>query len=1489
MRTLATVLVFAFVVTGLWGPDSPVTAQDDCVSQGAVSPGQTALASDCEILLDIRNVLLGTATLDRSADIPADITIDDWEELRHTAEEAVLRNIAADPSLEARHFYDVPASLNWAAAVPIDDWDGITVDGTPRRVVDISLDYERLPGRIPKELGDLSGLQWLHLDGNELIGPVPNELGNLSSLTSLRLDVNKLRGSIPGEMGDLSKLTELHLDSNRLTGKIPRSFTNLTNLTDFRFSDNEGLCAPTDETFRAWLQAVDNVDGYACDFAADRATLVKLFDSTDGPNWLRSYGWLSDLPMGQWYGVYTDEEGRVTKLYLSENGLSGQIPAELGDLSNLYWLTLWENQLSGPVPPELGDLSRLEALNLHDNQLSGEIPSELGGISRLELLHLGGNQLSGQIPPEFGDLSQLNSLYLEDNLLSGQIPSELGGFSRLGFLDLGGNQLSGQIPPELGDLSRLNLLDLGENRLSGEIPEELGDLSRLGSLYLSENQLTGELPESLTGLPLRRLDFYNNPTLCAPVDEDFQFWLDGIDTVRGSSCAPADSQEDKALLALLYSGTDGENWDDNSNWLSSRPIREWYGVTNDAEGRVTGLYLWENRLRGSIPSEMGNLSQLQWLYLEQNELTGQVPRSFINLANLTSFYFTDNAGLCAPVDVEFQSWLQGIGEAEGASCNPVSDLNVLTRLYNATDGENWRVNSNWLSDLPMREWAGVETDDEGHVTVLDLHWNWLSGTLPQELGDLSNLEELDLADNQLSGTIPMELGSLPNLTKLYLSYNQLTGEIQPELGNLSDLTELGLWRNKLTGTIPTQLGNLSRLTSLSLSDNQLTGQIPPVLGDLSNLENLGLSDNQLTGQIPPVLGDLSNLDYLGLSDNQLTGEIPRSFTGLTRLTRFEFRNNAGLCAPTVEVFQAWLQDIDIVYGEACDFTPDRDVLVRLYKATDGDNWEDSSNWLTDRPMGDWYGVGTDNTGRITELTLSDNQLTGQIPTKVGSLTKLRWLSLGGNDLTGEIPPELGNLSSLDWLSLSNSHLTGEIPTQLANLAKLTWLWLGGNELTGEIPPVLGDLSNLRSLSLTDNQLSGTTPSQLGNLTNLTLLSLSDNQLTGELSDSLTGLTQLYTLTYHSNIGLCAPVNDSFQTWLQDIETVQGSSCAPVDSQADRAVLVKLYDATDGANWKDSSNWLSDRPVREWHGVTNDADGRVTGLYLWENQLRGRLPPELGSLSEMRWLDLWENQLTGSIPRELGSLTNLRSLNLRRNQLTGSIPRELGSLTSLRSLNLRRNQLTGSIPPDFGNLSNLNWLDLRDNQLTGSIPPEMGNLSNLIGIHLSNNQLTGCIPASLRVIFTFNDLDQLGLPICGIPTVTISVDSATYQVRIDSPVPVTATFSEPAYDFTASDITVANGDVGNFSGSDGDSVYTFDVIPNAIGVVTMDIAAGVTESYEGSSNLAAVQLTLGLPYDDDRDGRISLPEAIKSIQDYFAGLIPLEQTIRIVQLYFLSLG
>ena len=221
------------------------------------------------------------------------------------------------------------------------------------------------------------------------------------------------------------------------------------------------------------------------------------------------------------------------------------------------------------------------------------------------------------------------------------------------------------------------------------------------------------------------------------------------------------------------------------------------------------------------------------------------------------------------------------------------------------------------------------------------------------------------------------------------------------------------------------------------------------------------------------------------------------------------------------------------------------------------------------------------------------------------------------------------------------------------------------------------------LDLSSNQLSGIIPAELGNLSRLEVLYISDNNLTGALPQSLTGISGLETFPFHNNPGLCAPIDETFQAWLRGIAEVRGSSCAPEDSLEDREVLVKLYDALDGENWTNNANWLNERPIREWYGVTNDASGRVNGLLLDGNELTGELPAELGSLSNVQRLELGNNKLSGEIPTELGSLSNLQRLELGNNKLTGEIPTELGNLGNLEILLLGSNQLTGEIPMELG--------------------------------------------------------------------------------------------------------------------------------------------------------------------------------------------------------------
>ena len=648
------------------------------------------------------------------------------------------------------------------------------------------------------------------------------------------------------------------------------------------------------------------------------------------------------------------------------------------------------------------------------------------------------------------------------------------------------------------------------------------------------------------------------------------------------------------------------------------------------------------------------------------------------------------------------------GAVPDAANNPglVSDCAVLLAARDTLAGT---ATLNWAADTPITQWEGVYLrGTPQRVTQVALNSWGLTGEIPTQLGDLSSLIDLNLTDNELTGEIPSELGDLSSLRDLDLDHNRLTGEIPAELGDLSSLFVLSLSWNGLTGDIPTELGDFAKLQYLKLNHNQLTGEIPTELSNISRLSGLSLRGNQLTGEIPAALGRMYFLGSLDLSFNELTGEIPTELGDLSNLHKLSLYGNR-------------------LTGEI------------------------------PKELG--------NLSYLSSLNLSRNQLTGEIPTELGNLSHLTYLDLSFNQLTGEIPTAVGSLYELTFLYLRGTQLTGEIPTELGNLGSLQYLDLSRNQLTGEIPTALGSLSSLRRLDLTWNNLTGKIPTELGNLGSLENLNLSNNQLTGEIPEELDDLPNLAGLYLAENqLTGCIPaglrdVPDN------DFDSLGLSFCGgepPVTSNPDRDVLVALYNATDGDNWGRNFRWLSEYPIGQWHGVSTDGTGRVTVLGLHTNGLKGELPSELGSLTNLQTLSFSGNDLAGAIPAELGNLANLQSLWLRDNQLTGRIPAELGNLSNLQYLWLHENQLTGEIPVELGNLSTLLWLYLNDNQLTGQIPPALGNLTRLTHLYLANNQLTGCIPNELlpfRGLFN-TDLDMLDLDTCASPPGAPSIDTVT---------------------------------------------------------------------------------------------------------------------------------
>ena len=227
-----------------------------------------------------------------------------------------------------------------------------------------------------------------------------------------------------------------------------------------------------------------------------------------------------------------------------------------------------------------------------------------------------------------------------------------------------------------------------------------------------------------------------------------------------------------------------------------------------------------------------------------------------------------------------QPALAGTCDINGTPVTTVAsqpECDALVALFTSTDGPNWRINTGWNTPTDPCSWEGV-TCDAG-VTGLSLGFNDLSGPIPAEVGNLTNLTVLRLSGNQIQGTIPSWIWDLTDLTVLSLGWNDLSGSIPAEIGNLTKLTDLGLFGIQLQGPIPSEIGYLTDLTDLYLFDNQLSGPIPSEFGNLTNLTYALLWGNMLSS-IPPEFGNLASLETLDMQSNRLSGDITVSMSGL---------------------------------------------------------------------------------------------------------------------------------------------------------------------------------------------------------------------------------------------------------------------------------------------------------------------------------------------------------------------------------------------------------------------------------------------------------------------------------------------------------------------------------------------------------------------------------------------------------------------------------
>ncbi len=461
---------------------------------------------------------------------------------------------------------------------------------------------------------------------------------------------------------------------------------------------------------------------------------------------------------------------------------------------------------------------------------------------------------------------------------------------------------------------------------------------------------------------------------------------------------------------------------------------------------------------------------------------------------------------------------------------------VLKVLYDATNGDLWQDNTNWLSEEPLSLWAGIHLNKEGRVRHLVLAGNGLIGKIPPQIQHLEDLESLHLGENDLEGPIPPEITRLSRLQSLDLNYTGITGRLPPEIGDLSELVALSLFGNELTGEIPPEIGNLTKLQYLDLCHNKLRGPIPPEIGNLRDMQYLMMcgidsspeEGNRLSGEIPPEIGNLTKLRRLDLGANLLEGPVPPAIGNLTRLDSLELYSNLLTSVPpeigNLENVQAILMWGNRLTSPIPSTIGD---LPRLRKLN--------------------FGIG---------FTSGNNRITGSIPPEIGHLANLEELDLGGNRLTGSIPASIGNLRRLRKIELGTNYLSGPIPSSIGNLTRLERFAACPDSLEGSIPPEFGKLTRLRELHLCRNRFAGTVPEELGDLASLRQLNLWSNLLTGELPGTFVSLKELQEINWVNNAGLCAPQTPEFQAWLAGLRRWFGEFCmegsAAGDAHGDRA-------------------------------------------------------------------------------------------------------------------------------------------------------------------------------------------------------------------------------------------------------------------------------------------------------------------------------------------------
>ncbi|KAM0887184.1 hypothetical protein ACQ4PT_029228 [Festuca glaucescens] len=558
-------------------------------------------------------------------------------------------------------------------------------------------------------------------------------------------------------------------------------------------------------------------------------------------------------------------------------------------------------------------------------------------------------------------------------------------------------------------------------------------------------------------------------------------------------------------------------------------------------------------LRGQVSLSLLALRRLRYLDLSMNTILGDamaMPRFLGSLQSLT-YLNLSNMG-----------------------------FNVLEELDLSRNHLNTVSASNWFWDVVS-------------LKSLNLAHCELSGTFPDELGNLTLLETFDISFNHINGVMPGTLHNMCNLISLDLSGNNISADIRGVIDMIpscswKNLQKLKLVDANISGTTLQFVSNLSSLSMLEVSDNQLSGSVPVEIGMLTKLSYLYLGSNNLSGSVPTEIGTLTNLIYLDLSNNNLSGVISEDhFASLVNLKNIDlFPNNLEFV-----IDSHWVPpfNLEMAWFSSCYLGPKFPKWLRWQKG-------------------------------INSLHISDTGLVGRIPNWFWTtFSEASFLDISLNQLTGVLPPSLEFMSVL-VLSMKSNLLTGLIP-KLSRTVEI--LDISRNSLNGFVPNFRAP--QLEVAVLFSNSITGTIPTSICRLQKLRILDFSNNMLSKELPDC--GRRELEQWVPSNN----SPRVNSTSSFSLKITTLllsNNSLSSGFPLFLRHCASLMFLDLAQNKFTGELPRWIS------------EAMPSLVMLWLRSNNFSGHFPIELTSLQFVRIIDLSNNNFSGAIPQYLENLKGL---------------------------------------------------------------------------------------------------------------------------------------------------------------------------------------------------------------------------------------------------------